>query len=69
MAGMLEDMRSEVPTMTTIDAHAHFLPDFYRKALLVARLRQAAGTAQLPCVGRKCLSDPCKSFVGHPDAI
>ena len=33
--------------MTTIDAHAHFLHDFYRKALLVARLRQAGGTAQL----------------------
>ena len=52
MAGTLEDMRSEVSTMTTIDAHADFLPDFYRKALLVARLRQAAGKAQLPGVGR-----------------
>jgi hypothetical protein len=30
MAGTLEEMRSEVSTMTTVDAHAHFLPDFYR---------------------------------------
>jgi hypothetical protein len=34
--------------MTTIDMHAHSLPDFYRVALLVAGLCQADGIAQLP---------------------
>jgi 6-methylsalicylate decarboxylase len=33
--------------MTTIDMHAHFLPDFYRDALVVG-LCQADGIAQLP---------------------
>lgn len=48
MRGMREDMGSEVSAMTTIDVHAHFLPDPYRDALLVAGLRQADGIAQLP---------------------
>ena len=34
--------------MTTIDVHAHFLPDFYRDALFVAGLREPDGIAQLP---------------------
>ena len=53
MRGMREDMGSEVSAMTTIDVHAHFLPDPYRDALLVAGLRQADGIAQPADVGHR----------------
>ena len=40
MRKMVTDMESEVSTMTMIDVHAHFLPDFYRDALLVGAALQ-----------------------------